>query len=64
MRQSSSCAVMFVDEVDSICRRRNLKEEEYTRRVSSIKCVIINVNLTSQCCGKGENRAFATDGRV
>lgn len=45
-RQSHSTpAILFMDEVDCLCRQRSSKEEEHTRRIKTellrqVKCVI------------------------
>ena len=31
----NSLQVIFIDEIDSICRRRSIQEEEYTRRIKT-----------------------------
>eukprot|EP00048_Salpingoeca_helianthica_P001129 m.46894 g.46894 ORF g.46894 m.46894 type:complete len:516 (-) comp11197_c1_seq1:65-1612(-) len=34
-RRQKGCAVIFIDELDSLCRRRSEREEEHTRRIKT-----------------------------
>ena len=34
-RSQSEMSVIFIDEIDSLCRRRSSREEEHTRRIKA-----------------------------
>lgn len=44
-RSVEKTAIVFIDEIDSVCRKRNDSEADYSRRQVSEKCLELNSDM-------------------
>lgn len=52
-REQAKCSVIFIDEVDSICRQRTSREQDLTRRwvtITYFRFVEVHMVITTQWC--------------